>query len=109
MPLEAANAPHAGATADAQLWLSRLNRDGYCIIRGAIAPELVEALSGDLADRFERTPFCEGGFYGERTKRFGGVLKRSAAADAFMRSRSSSTSSLPLPCRKSPTSSTLRR
>jgi ectoine hydroxylase-related dioxygenase (phytanoyl-CoA dioxygenase family) len=38
-----------------------------------------------LADRFARTPFCEGFFYGERTKRFGGVLKRSGRAEAFVR------------------------
>jgi hypothetical protein len=85
MPLDVAPGALTGADADAKLWLSRLSRDGYCIIRGAIAPELVSALSGDLAERFERTPFCDGDFYGGRTKRFGGVLKRSAAADAFVR------------------------
>jgi len=85
MPLDVAPSAPAGASADAALWLSRLDRDGYCIIRNAIAPELVAELGGDLAERFERTPFCEGDFYGGRTKRFGGVLKRSAAADAFVR------------------------
>jgi hypothetical protein len=83
MPLDVA--PAAMTATDAQLWLSRLTRDGYCIIRRAITPDLVGTLRGDLAERFERTPFCEGDFYGGRTKRFGGVLKRSAAADAFVR------------------------
>ena len=85
MPPDVALEALGGAAADAPLWLSRLNRDGYCIIRRAIAPERVAAISADLAERFARTPFCEGEFYGGRTKRFGGVLKRSAAAEAFVR------------------------
>jgi len=66
-------------------WLRRLRRDGYCIVKAAIDPAQVRAIAADLAERFERTPFCEGLFYGERTKRFGGVLKRSASAEAFVR------------------------
>jgi ectoine hydroxylase-related dioxygenase (phytanoyl-CoA dioxygenase family) len=69
----------------AERQLARLRRDGYCIVRKAVDPDLVRAIAGDLAERFARTPFCEGYFYGERTKRFGGVLKRSAHADAFVR------------------------
>jgi ectoine hydroxylase-related dioxygenase (phytanoyl-CoA dioxygenase family) len=65
--------------------LRQLRRDGYCIIQNAIDVDRVRAISDDLAERFERTPFCEGYFYGERTKRFGGVLKRSASAEAFVR------------------------
>jgi len=37
----------------------------------------IEALSADLDQRFAATPFCEGGFYGARTKRFGRLLIRS--------------------------------
>lgn len=85
MPLDVGPEAPAGVVADAALWLSRLNRDGYCVIRRAIAPERVDAISADLAERFARTPFCDGTFYGGRTKRFGGVLKRSAAAEAFVR------------------------
>ena len=85
MPLDVAPGALDRATADAALWRCRLEQDGYCIIRNVISTDLVAALNGDLAERFARTPFCEGGFYGERTKRFGGVLKRSAAADAFVR------------------------
>jgi ectoine hydroxylase-related dioxygenase (phytanoyl-CoA dioxygenase family) len=70
---------------DAAWWVRRLRRDGYCIVRGAVDVGLVRTIAGDLAERFERTPFCEGLFYGERTKRFGGVLKRSASAEAFVR------------------------
>lgn len=78
-------APATRLSADAERWLGQLRLNGYCIIKAALAEECVRAISGDLAERFARTPFCEGYFYGERTKRFGGVLKRSAAAEAFIR------------------------
>ncbi|MDB5426996.1 MAG: phytanoyl-CoA dioxygenase, partial [Phenylobacterium sp.] len=90
MPPEAAIAPLGRPARDdtspsqADLWLARLQRDGYCIIRGLVGNDLVAGLSADLAERFERTPFCEGVFYGGRTKRFGGVLKRSGFAEAFV-------------------------
>ncbi|HEY1750106.1 MAG TPA: phytanoyl-CoA dioxygenase family protein [Caulobacteraceae bacterium] len=86
MPLSATlalGARRSGENAD--WWVRRLRRDGYCVIRGAIDVASVQAIAADLAERFERTPFCEGLFYGERTKRFGGVLKRSAGAEAFVR------------------------
>ena len=35
------------------------------------------ALDADLAASFAETPFCEGDFYGRRTKRFGRLLTRS--------------------------------
>ena len=72
-------------SADAARRLARLRGDGYCIVRDAVDPDLVRRLAEDLAERFARTPFCEGYFYGARTKRFGGVLKRSAHAEAFVR------------------------
>lgn len=85
MPLDLGPEALTGAAAETELWLSRLNRDGYCIIRDLVDPALVEQLSADLSERFAHTPFCDGDFYGGRTKRFGGVLKRSAAAEAFVR------------------------
>jgi len=66
-------------------WTTQLVSDGYCVIPDAIPLELVETLNSDLDGRFARTPFCEGGFYGPRTKRFGSLLKRSAAAAEFIR------------------------
>lgn len=51
--------------------------DGYAILRAAADRALVAEIEADFADRFEATPFCEGGFYGERTKRFGRLLIRS--------------------------------
>lgn len=72
--------PQLADAADAAIWLGQLQRDGYCIIRRAADPTIVAALSADLDERFARTPFCVGGFYGARTKRFGALLKRSAHA-----------------------------
>jgi len=58
------------------LLVDELQRKGYCIIRNE-AVARVHALARDLDPIFAETPFCEGNFYGRRTKRFGGLLKRS--------------------------------
>jgi hypothetical protein len=58
-------------------WSERLLVDGYCIIPDLLPRATIEALDADLARHFEITPFCQGGFYGARTKRFGRVLTRS--------------------------------
>lgn len=52
---------------------------GYCVLRGLL-PDTVRALDRDLAEDFARTPFCEGGFYGTLTRRFGRLLTRSPHA-----------------------------
>nr|WP_322788856.1 phytanoyl-CoA dioxygenase family protein [Sphingobium herbicidovorans] len=51
--------------------------DGYVLLRGAAPPAEIAAIAADLAPRFVATPFCSGGFYGARTKRFGRLLIRS--------------------------------
>jgi len=68
---------------DTDRWTERLLVDGYCVIPDLLN-NAVEALDHDLAGDFERTPFCEGGFYGARTKRFGRLLARSAHAEALV-------------------------
>ncbi len=65
-------------------WADVLRAEGYCIIPDAIAPARVAALDADLAEDFAATPFCEGGFYGARTKRFGRLLTRSEEAAHFI-------------------------
>ncbi len=50
---------------------------GYAVLQGAAPTLLIEAIAADLGPRYEATPFCEGGFYGGRTKRFGRLLIRS--------------------------------
>lgn len=71
-------------SSDADAWSDILKRDGYIIIRGAARRSLVEALHADLRPRMDMTPMCEGDFYGRLTKRFGGLLKRSRHAEAFV-------------------------
>ena len=65
-------------------WTERLVVDGYCVVPDIVPPGDVEALEADLASDFEDTPFCEGRFYGERTKRFGRLLARSPRAAALV-------------------------
>jgi len=65
--------------------VARLLSDGFVILRDAIDPAIVARLNVDLDDRFAATPFCEGAFYGERTKRFGSLLIRSPEAAAFVK------------------------
>jgi len=66
-------------------WDAALVCDGYCIIPRAIEPDVIARLDADLGVRFAATPFCEGGFYGARTKRFGSLLKRSTVAERLVR------------------------
>ena len=69
-----------GFAPQVECWSQRLLEKGWCIIPSLLSPELIGALDLDLASDFERTPFCEGGFYGSRTKRFGRLLVRSPFA-----------------------------
>lgn len=69
-------APHFADTAN-QSPAATLMRDGYAIVRGAVLASRVAQVEADLEERFTATPFCQGGFYGERTKRFGRLLIRS--------------------------------
>jgi ectoine hydroxylase-related dioxygenase (phytanoyl-CoA dioxygenase family) len=57
-----------------------LAKDGYVILRGAADEKTIAGITRDLAPAFDETPFCEGSFYGQRTKRFGRLLTRSAHA-----------------------------
>lgn len=66
-------------------WTERLLVDGYCLISDLLPAATVMALDEDLGEDFEATPFCEGRFYGERTKRFGRLLARSPYAAALVR------------------------
>jgi ectoine hydroxylase-related dioxygenase (phytanoyl-CoA dioxygenase family) len=63
----------------------RLLRDGYLVLENALPRPTLSAIDRDLARDFEETPFCTGGFYGGRTKRFGRLLARSAHSDRLVR------------------------
>jgi ectoine hydroxylase-related dioxygenase (phytanoyl-CoA dioxygenase family) len=64
-------------------WTNALLRDGWCIIDDAVPAATIASLNRDLDNTFEATPFCQGGFYGETTKRFGRLLSRSARVSAL--------------------------
>jgi len=64
----------------ADYWSTKLLQRGYCVIPNLIDPDQVAAVDRELAPDFANTPFCQGGFYGERTKRFGRLLNRSTRA-----------------------------
>lgn len=65
-------------------WAAQLLAEGYCIIPDALPAETIAALDADLAPAFDRTPFCEGLFYGATTKRFGRLLARSSHMAALV-------------------------
>ena len=76
---------HSSAlTAAVDRWSERLLVDGFCVIPDLLPPAQIAALDTDLAADFESTPFCQGRFYGERTKRFGRLLARSPHAAALV-------------------------
>lgn len=66
------------------LHLRALDTLGYCVIRNAMPRATVEALSGDLGPVFDRTNCSVGPFYGDTTKRFHGLLRRSPHMAAFV-------------------------
>lgn len=63
---------------------AELAGQGFTVVRDAVPSVAANALSADLDARFAATPFCDGDFYGRRTKRFGSLLKRSTLAAAFV-------------------------
>lgn len=54
-------------------------------MRGALPAPTIDTLDQQLSATFDRTPFCQGGFYGARTKRFGRLLIRSPLGDRLVR------------------------
>jgi len=60
--------------------VSELMRDGYCILADVVPKDLIDGLNAGLDGRFAKTPFCDGDFYGRRTKRFGSLLRHSPRA-----------------------------
>jgi ectoine hydroxylase-related dioxygenase (phytanoyl-CoA dioxygenase family) len=77
-------AAHALRKVASPSWADVVRRDGYCVIRNLLPSREIGDLGSELAPRFEQTPFCQGHFYGYRTKRFHGLLKRSRGAAALV-------------------------
>lgn len=63
----------------------RLLDEGYLILENAMSGATLDKLTGDLEPHFRAAPFGSGPFFGQETKRIGGVLARSdAAADLVL-------------------------
>lgn len=62
-----------------------LERHGFCVLRDIASKTEIAEIDQALDPRFAATPFCQGGFYGPRTKRFGGLLKRVPAVERLVR------------------------
>ncbi|MGF7148943.1 ectoine hydroxylase-related dioxygenase (phytanoyl-CoA dioxygenase family) [Sphingomonas zeicaulis] len=58
--------------------------EGYCIIRDLVPTDNIAALDRQVMERFTATPYCQGDFYGTRTKRFGRLLLQAPATAALV-------------------------
>ena len=56
--------------------LAALRRDGFVILRNVLSERQVDMLKGELEPWLERTPRCEGDFYGWKTTRVGALLAK---------------------------------
>ncbi|HET7605763.1 MAG TPA: phytanoyl-CoA dioxygenase family protein [Sphingomicrobium sp.] len=74
----------SGLTPAVEHWTRLLLERGWCVVPNAVSPQLIDALDTELAGDFQETPFCSGGFYGSRTKRFGRLLARSPLAASIV-------------------------
>lgn len=61
-------------------WTATLLGNGWCVIPNLLPEARIQSLDSGLAADFAETPFCDGAFYGSRTKRFGRLLTRSPLA-----------------------------
>jgi ectoine hydroxylase-related dioxygenase (phytanoyl-CoA dioxygenase family) len=75
---------HPAMSADTRRYTDLLKAEGYCIIPGLIEDRIVTEVAGDLDRAFALTPASEGPFYGNDTRRFGALLKRSPHTAAFV-------------------------
>ena len=70
--------PDGGASNDIvpETDLAALRRDGFVVLRDALDTRACDLLEQELDAWLERTPRCEGDFYGWRTTRVGGLLSK---------------------------------
>lgn len=69
---------------DAAHYVEALREQGFCVIRGLLPKAFVAATAHDLEPSFAATPRSIGPFYGETTRRFHGLLRRSAKVGRFV-------------------------
>ena len=61
-----------------------VSRDGYAVVRDAVDPETVAAVSTDLAPFLEDAHKGHEEFFGKLTKRFGALLAKSSAVQSLL-------------------------
>jgi ectoine hydroxylase-related dioxygenase (phytanoyl-CoA dioxygenase family) len=66
---------------------ARLERDGWCVVERALDPRVLKEVEQELETDFAATALGTGPFYGERTRRFGALLRRSKAAEQLVMHR----------------------
>jgi|TARA_R110002096_G_scaffold266710_1_gene460347 ectoine hydroxylase-related dioxygenase (phytanoyl-CoA dioxygenase family) len=59
-----------------EIVFEELRKTGYVIFEDLLRPEEVDSLSEQLNHWFDKTPSCQGEFYGETTTRFGSLLRK---------------------------------
>jgi ectoine hydroxylase-related dioxygenase (phytanoyl-CoA dioxygenase family) len=75
------NAPWFRApTHESTAILERLEADGFCILRNFADPARIAELSAELEPHLARMGFSDGLFFGHKTKRLHGLLKRTTLA-----------------------------
>lgn len=79
----ATSTPHDDLGLYVDYWTEMLLTNGYALIPNLMDEAVMDAFYSDLDPIFASSPFCEGPFYGEATKRFGRLLIRSPHAAAF--------------------------
>lgn len=64
------------ATADISSIIDIINRDGCVVIEGLLDSKEADDIQKFMHDLFEKTPCCNGNFYGHSTKRVGNLFSR---------------------------------
>ncbi|EKV28176.1 Phytanoyl-CoA dioxygenase [Caenispirillum salinarum AK4] len=57
-----------------------LKRDGAVVLTDLVPGEVIDRVDADLSAYLDRTPFCEGNFFGWKTRRHASVLAKSRAS-----------------------------
>ncbi len=69
---------------DVDHWSQMLADNGYCLIPNLLTEATLSGLESDLGPALEGAPFSSGDFYGYRTKRIGGLARRSQHATTLI-------------------------
>lgn len=71
-------------SADCAGLLRNIEENGYAILPRYADPVVIDRINAELEPHFRRTPDCKGHFYGWKTRRMSGLLKRAPASMQLM-------------------------